>query len=130
MYTVSDILADIGRGCEANNMVEDCFSYRVIFYVNEGSKGIKHYTDTPYGGLREALENIIRGHLSVTNNVVVAAVTARKDGKPVSLLGRPYGFSLSRYFEQMAGREGGGYMGNNYGRGRQAGVSREGRICR
>lgn len=34
MYTVSDILEDIDRGCMAHNMVENMFSYRIIFYVN------------------------------------------------------------------------------------------------
>ena len=46
MYTVSDIIMDINRGCTANNMVEDQFSYRIIFFVNEGNKGSKHYIDT------------------------------------------------------------------------------------
>ena len=32
MYTVSDILQDIDRGCLANNMVEDMFQYRIVFY--------------------------------------------------------------------------------------------------
>lgn len=41
MYTVSDILADIDRGCMANNMIEDMFSYRIIYFVNEGKQGNK-----------------------------------------------------------------------------------------
>lgn len=28
MYTISDILMDIDRGCLANNMIEDRFTYR------------------------------------------------------------------------------------------------------
>ena len=35
MYTVSDILQDIDRGCLANNMIENRFLYRIIFFVNE-----------------------------------------------------------------------------------------------
>ena len=35
MYTVSDIMMDINRNCMANNMAEDRFSYRIIFFVNE-----------------------------------------------------------------------------------------------
>ena len=120
MYTVSDILADIDRGCAANNMIEDCFSYRIIFYVNEGDKSLKHSIDTSYNGLRRSLESIIRGYLSVMNTIVVAAVTARKDGQPVSLLGRAYAFSLDGYFELIAGRKEKGYIRNGYGR-RKAG---------
>ncbi|GFI47299.1 hypothetical protein IMSAGC019_02623 [Lachnospiraceae bacterium] len=120
MYTVSDILADIDRGCAANNMIEDCFSYRIIFYVNEGDKSLKHSIDTSYNGLRGSLESIIRGYLSVMNTIVVAAVTARKDGQPVSLLGRAYAFSLDGYFELIAGRKEKGYIRNGYGR-RKAG---------
>ena len=90
MYTVSDIIADIGRGCAANNLNEDMFRYRIIFFVNDGGKGIKHYADTMYsglrtGGLRESLESIIRSSLSLTNTVVVAQTTVLKDGKCVCL---------------------------------------------
>lgn len=31
MFTISNILEDINRGCATHNMVEDCFSYRIIF---------------------------------------------------------------------------------------------------
>ena len=71
MYTVSDIIAEIDRGCLSHNMIEDRFSYRIIFFVNEGSSGTKHYIDTTYGDLRKSLENIIKGHLTVTNSVVI-----------------------------------------------------------
>ena len=46
MYTISNIIADIDRGCFANNMIENRFSYRIIFFVNENGKGTKHYIDT------------------------------------------------------------------------------------
>lgn len=116
MYTVSDIIKDIDRGCEANNMIEESFTYRIVYYVNENGKGTKKCTDTQYNGLRKALENIIRNNLSVTNTVVIAEVTAWKDGKSVSLMGRPYGFSLSGYFEQIAGRKEKEYIRGSYGR--------------
>ena len=103
MYTISDIIADINRGCMVNNMVEDCFSYRIIFFVNEGNKGSKYYIDTGYEGLRAALENIIRGHLSLTNSVVVAQTTVLKNGKCVCLQSRSFAFSLKEYFEQISG---------------------------
>lgn len=103
MYTVSDIIADINRGCFAHNMIEDKFSYRIVFFVNDGNKGQKHYLDTSHGGLRAALENIIRGNLTMTNSIVLAAVTARKNGKIISLLSKPYPFSLSGYFKQISG---------------------------
>lgn len=103
MYTVSDILTDINRGCMANNMVEDKFSYRIIFFVNEGNEGSKHYIDTVYNGLRKSLESIIRNHLSLTNNVVIAETTALKNGKRVCLQSRSYSFSLDGYFRQING---------------------------
>lgn len=103
MYTVSDIIADINRGCIANNMIEDMFSYRIIFYVNEGRKGSKHYIDTKYGDLRKALENIVRGNLSLTNNLVIAETTVLKDGKCICLQSRSYSFSLDQYFRQISG---------------------------
>lgn len=103
VYTVSDILADIDRGCMANNMVEDMFSYRIIFYVNEGNKGTKHYTDAGYRDLRKALENIVRNNLSLTNNLVIAETTALKNGKCVCLLSKSYSFSLDQYFRQISG---------------------------
>ena len=107
MYTITNIITDISHGCLAHNMVEDCFS-RIIFFVNEGDKGTKFYADTPYSGLRKALESIIRDNLSMTNTVVVAAATVRKDGKAVSLLSRSYSFSLDEFFRQINGE----YKGN------------------
>lgn len=103
MFTVSDILQDIDRGCEANNMIENCFSYRIIFFVNEGNKGKKHYIDAEYDGLRESLESIIRSHLSLTNSVVIANTTVLKNGKCVCLQSRSYSFSLEGYFKQISG---------------------------
>ena len=103
MFTISDIIADINRGCMVNNMVEDCFSYRIIFFVNEGNVGSKHYIDTGYEGLRAALENIIRGHLSLTNSVVVEQTTVLKNGKCVCLQSRSFAFSLEEYFERISG---------------------------
>ena len=126
MYTVSDIVADIGRGCIANNLNEDMFRYRIIFFVNAPEKGSKHYVDAPYGGLRKALEDIIRDHLSLTNNIVIAETTVLKDGKSVCLQSRSYPFSLMGYFERISGegREGsskgrvlyGRYVANNMNR--------------
>lgn len=69
MFTISNIIDDISRGCAVHNMVEDRFSYRIIFFVNEGNNGFKHYIDTTYSGLRKSLESIIRDNLSVTNSV-------------------------------------------------------------
>lgn len=113
MYTLSDILADIDRGCAANNMVEDKFSYRIIFFVNEGNKGSKHYIDTIYGDLRKTLENIVKDHLSLTNRVVVAETTVRKDGKSVCLQSRSYAFSLEEYFKQIGGERKDGSRNKN-----------------
>ena len=104
MYTISNIIADIDRGCLSNNMVEDRFSYRIIFFVNENGKGTKRYIDTSYDNLRKSLESIIREHLSVTNNIVIAVATTRKNGETVSLLSRSYAFSLEEYFHQIYGR--------------------------
>jgi len=116
MYTISDIIADINRGCIANNMVEDMFRYRIIFFVNEGDHSSKYYIDTPYDGLRRSLENIIRSNLSVTNNLVIAETTVLKNGKSVCLQSRSYSFSLDGYFKQINGE----YKGRNgiagYGR--------------
>lgn len=103
MYTVSDIIRDIDRGCLANNMVEDMFRYRIIFFVNEGNNGSKHYIDTSYGGLRKSLENIIRNHLSLTNSIVIAETTALKNGKCVCLQNRSYSFNLDEYFRKISG---------------------------
>lgn len=104
MYTISDIITDIDRGCLSNNMVEDRFSYRIVFFVNENGKGTKRYIDSKYGDLRKSLESIIREHLSITNNIVIAETTALKNGKCVSLLSRSYVFSLEEYFHQIYGR--------------------------
>lgn len=102
MYTISNIIADINRGCMANNMVEDKFSYRIIFFVNEGNNGSKHYIDTSYGGLRKSLENIIRNHLSLTNSVVIAETTVLKNGKCVCLQSKSYSFNLDEYFRKIS----------------------------
>ena len=112
MYTVSDILADIDRGCMANNMVEEMFSYRIIFYVNEGNKGTKHYIDARYRDLRKALENIVRNNLSLTNNLVIAETTALKNGKCVYLQSKSYSFSLDQYFKQISGESRSGRIEN------------------
>lgn len=103
MYTISDILTDIDRGITANNMTEDCFSYRVVFFVRDGNGSSKHYIDTAYDGLRKTLESIVKENLSLTNSVIIAAVTVRKDGKSVSLQSRSYGFSLDEYFQRISG---------------------------
>ena len=80
MYTISDILTDINRGCLANNMI-DC-SYR---------------------DLRKSLENIIRGKLTLTNNIVIAETTVIKNGKCTCLQSRSYSFSLEEYFRRVKG---------------------------
>lgn len=118
MYTVSDIISDINRGCMANNMVEDMFRYRIVFFVNEGNNSAKYYLDTAYNGLRKALESIIRENLSLTNCVVIAETTALKHGKCVFLQKRSYSFSLDGYFRQLSGecREGGRNGADRYGR--------------
>lgn len=103
MFTVSDVLLDVDRGIFANNMIETCFSYRLGYFVNFENGSEKHYVDTPYNGLRMALENIIRKNLTTTNTIVFAAVTARKNGEIVSLLSRAYPFSLEAYFKQING---------------------------
>lgn len=113
MYTISDIIADIDRGCLANNMIEDRFSYRIICFVNEAEKGSKHYMDTPYSGLRKSLESFIRSHLSLTNSIVVAETTVMKDGKCICLQSRSYPFSLMGYFERISGE---GREGSSKGR--------------
>lgn len=103
MFTISSIIEDISRGCTSNNMIEDYFSYRIVFFINEGGKSSKFYVDTSYSGLRRALENIIRNNLSVTNTVVISQTTAVKNGKAVCLQSRSYSFSLDRYFQQISG---------------------------
>ena len=114
MYTLSDILTDINNGILANNMIETCFSYRIVFYINENGKGTKFYADTSYENLRRSLENIIRRNLSTTNSIVISAVTVWKNGESVSLLSKAYGFSLDRYFRQINGEERNG-NNNRYG---------------
>lgn len=104
MYTISDILRDVDCGILAYNMIETCFSYRIIYFVNRNGKGTKHYTDTSYGDLRKALEDIIRNNLSLTNSVTVAAVTVRKNGQSVALQSRTYSFSLDEYFNKINGK--------------------------
>lgn len=112
MFTVSDIVSDINRGCIANNMREDKFSYRIVYFVNEGNNGQKYYVDTTYSSLRKALENIIRKHLSLTNCVVIGTVTVLKNRKCVSLLSKSYAFSLDEYFKRISGN----YEENNRNR--------------
>lgn len=103
MLTVSDILQDIQRGIFANNMNENKFTYRVVFFINDGNKGTKHYIDTSYENLRRSLENIIKDNLSVTNSIVISAITVRKNKESVSLLSRSYMFSLNDYFRKLNG---------------------------
>ena len=52
MYTISNILEDIQRKTTANNMIETCFSYRLVYFVNSEGKSEKHYVDVRYDGLR------------------------------------------------------------------------------
>ena len=118
MYTISGILDDIDRGILAHNMIETCFSYRLIYFVNENGRGEKHYMDTQYSGLRAALENIIRGNLTTTNTIVVAEVTVWKNGKSVSLLSKAYSFSLSGYFQQIREKKEKDNINSNYARRR------------
>lgn len=111
MYTISDILMDIDRGCMVHNMVEDKFSYRIVYFVNDGNDGIKHYLDTSYGNLRKALESIIKSNLSLTNTVVIAETTSLMHRKCIRLQSRSYAFSLDGYFSQINGD----YSNNKYG---------------
>jgi hypothetical protein len=46
----------------------------------------------------------VKENLSLTNSVVIAAVTVWKDGKSVSLQSRSYGFSLDEYFQRISGK--------------------------
>lgn len=103
MITISDILGDIQRGILAHNMNEDKFTYRITYFVYEDGKSIKHCVDTSYNGLRNAMVSIIRKNLSVTNSIIISAVTVRKDGKSVYLLNRKYSFNLEEYFQQVLG---------------------------
>ena len=103
MNTISDILMDINRGCLANNMIEDCFTYRIVYFVNEGNNGKKYYLDSSYKDLRKSLESIIRGNLTLTNNVVIAETTVLKRGKCTCLQSRSYLFNLEEYFKRIKG---------------------------
>jgi len=104
---------DINRNCMANNMAEDRFSYRIIFFVNEGSRSSKYYIDTRYGNLRKSLERIIRNNLSLANRVVIAEITVLKERNCVCLQSRPYPFSLDEYFRKINGNgEGHNRRGN------------------
>ena len=117
MFTISNIIEDIDRGCLANNMIEDCFSYRIIFFVNEGNKGTKHYIDAAYGSLRDTLETIIRGNLTTTNSIVIAQTTIRKGGESISLQSRSYRFSVEEYFQRLCEKEREKeYISSTYGR--------------
>ena len=99
MFTISDILRDIDRGCAIYNMLEDRFSYRIIYYVNEDGTGIKYYIDTAYSDLRKTLESIIKNNLSLTNTVVIAQTKIRKNKECICLQSRSYMFNLNEYFQ-------------------------------
>ena len=104
MFTVTDILQDVQRGILANNMNEACFSYRLVYFINErNGTSTKNYLDTKYVNLIKVFENIIRNNLSLTNNIVISSVTVRKNGKCICLLSRSYVFSLDGYFKQING---------------------------
>ena len=36
VLTISNILQDVDKGCAIHNLNESCFSYRILFFVNEG----------------------------------------------------------------------------------------------
>lgn len=116
MVTVSQMLIDIDRGIAAHNMIETCFWYRIIYFVNDENKGTKFRVDTSYDGLRESLENIIRDNLTTTNSLVIAEVTVRKDKQSISLLSKAYGFSLDGYFQKICEKKEKKYISDNYGR--------------
>ncbi len=116
MFTISNIIEDINRGCTAHNMIEECFSYRIVFFVNEVDGSTKHYIDTSYGDLRKSLESIVRENLSTTKSIVIAQITTRKNGEVISLLSRSYPFSLNAYFQQIAGKKEKEFKIANYGR--------------
>lgn len=116
MYTISDIITDIDRGIAANNMIEDKFSYRIIFFVRDENRSSKYHIDTAYDGLRETLESIVKENLSLTNTIVIAAITVRKSGKSVCLQSRSYGFSLDEYFKRLNGEYGDNGRCGNYNR--------------
>ena len=119
MFTISNILQDIQRGIFANNMVENMFTYRIIYSVNErNGESTKHYLDTTYNDLWKTLKTIIRNNLSLANSVVVAQTTALKNGKYVCLQSRPYSFSLDGYFQKICDAKEKEYISNNNGRRR------------
>ena len=49
------------------------------------------------------LESIIRGNLTLTNNVVIAETTVLKRGKCTCLQSRSYSFNLEEYFKRIKG---------------------------
>lgn len=104
MNTISTILEDIDRKCMINNLNENAFSYRIVFFINESGKSTKHYIDTGYCGLRQSLENIIRENISLTNSVVIAAITVLRNRKCIPLQSRAYSFNLNGYFRQINGK--------------------------
>mgnify|MGYP006906629158 CR=1 FL=1 len=104
MFTITDIVSDIERHCAVNNLNEDSFSYRIVFYTNEDGIRTKHYIDSAYDDLRKNLESIIRNNLSLTNIVMVAQTTVLKNGRCIFLQSRPYGFNLNEYFRQIYGK--------------------------
>lgn len=104
MYTITDILNNIDRGCAVYNMAENKFSYRIVYFVNErNGKSTKHYLDTTYRNLRKALENIIRNNLSLTNNIVIAETTTLINRQCIRLQSRSYLFSLDEFFKRING---------------------------
>jgi len=115
MFTVSDIISDVGRCCLANNMNESEFLYRIIYFVNENGKRTKFYVDTSYDDLRKTLEEIVKGNLSTTNTLVIATITVRKNREAISLLSKSYSFSLNGYFLKICGEKREKIIGN-YGR--------------
>lgn len=118
MHTISDIVADVERHCAIYNMMEDRFSYRIVYYVNEGGVGIKHYIDSTYDGLRRTLETIVKNNLSLENTLVFAQTTVLLNGCGVCLQSRSYMFNLDEYFKQIIGRKEKVYVNDNYGRRR------------
>ncbi len=104
MFTISSILQDINRHCAIYNMLEDKFTYRLVYFINAQNGNEKHCIEARFDGLKAALEGIVRGNLTTKNNVVIAAITARKDGEIVSLLSRSYPFSLNEYFQWITGK--------------------------
>lgn len=98
MFTITNIMEDISRHCAIHNMVENAFTYRIAYYVNEKNMRKKYYLDSSFENLRQTLEKVVRSSLSLTNNIVISNVTVKKNGKCVYLLSRPYKFCLDGYF--------------------------------